>query len=146
MTVIGRVEALSTLPEPLTGEPCIAIEYRASPPSVLSVTGIPHSTRAYTVTARQSADFMLSDGTVTLRVDASELTNQDVGELHAHLLAEHGLGLEVSIATILPGDQVKVRGRVVNVLEGDAYRTPPGTLRLIAEEVSLEARPSGKQA
>ncbi|MCA9595489.1 MAG: hypothetical protein KC776_19375 [Myxococcales bacterium] len=109
----GEVEALATLPDPVSGRVCVALEYEAAPPSALSVTGVPHSTRAYTITAHQAVDFVLTDGDCRVLVKVPR-EQDDVARVHAHLTAEHGLALRVAVATIEPGERVVVVGRVVD--------------------------------
>jgi hypothetical protein len=120
--VEGIAEALDTLIHPITGEPCIALEYSAAPPSVLSVHGAPHSARAFTVKAIQAVDFVLFDGTrrLLVRVGADQ---DDVALVHEHLLEQHGLRLRVEIGTIRAGARVLVRGRAMPGQLGPAYRS-----------------------
>lgn len=120
--VVGVAEALETLEHPITGEPCIALEYHAAPPSVLSVHGIPHSSRAFTVTAIQAVDFVLFDGTTRLLVRVGS-EQDDVRLVHEHLSAEHGLRLRVEIGAIRAGARVLVRGRATRGESGPPYRS-----------------------
>ncbi len=116
----GEVEALATLTNPASGRPCVAIEYEAAPPSALSVTGVPHSTRAYTITARQAVDFVLTDGDCRVLVQVPD-EQDDVTRVHAHMQKEHGLALRVAVAAIVPGQRVAVVGRALNQ---DTLRSP----------------------
>jgi hypothetical protein len=118
----GLVEALSTLSHPITGEPCVALEYHASPPSALSVHGIPHSSRAFTIKAVQSLDFVLSDGArrVLVRVPDEQ---DDVALVHRHLTEQHGLRLRVEIGAMVAGMRVCVRGHASPSEPGSAYRS-----------------------
>jgi hypothetical protein len=107
----GEVEALTTLSDPVGGKACVAIEYSASPPSLINVvTGGP-TTRAFIVSARQAVDFVVTDGKhrVLVRVDEEQ---DDVEAVHRHLMDEHGLRLRVEVAVIGEGDSVGVLGRV----------------------------------
>jgi hypothetical protein len=118
----GVVEPLATLAHPITGEACVALEYNASPPSGLSVHGIPHSSRAFTIKAVQSLDFVLFDGArrVLVRVPDEQ---DDVALVHRHLTDQHGLRLRVEIGVVLAGTRVRVRGRASPTDSGSAYRT-----------------------
>ena len=89
----GRVEALEDLRDPLSGELCTVLEYRAWPPAttVGMDGGTSHGSRAYQVNARQAVDFVLVDGgvRVLVRTDPGE----EVSALHQRLLQRYGVGL-----------------------------------------------------
>jgi hypothetical protein len=118
----GNVEPLSTLVHPITGEPCVALEYHASPPSALSVHGVPHSSRAFTVRAVQSVDFVLTDGARRVLVCVPD-EQDDVLGMHRHLVEQHGLRLRVEIGSVVAGTRVRVRGRASASSPGSAYRS-----------------------
>ena len=120
--VEGIAEALGTLVHPITGEACIALEYNASPPSALSVHGIPHSSRAFVIKAVQSLDFVLFDGTRRLLVRVDE-EQDEVALVHEHLMEQYGLRLRVEIGAIRAGARVRVRGRVRPGVPGPPYRS-----------------------
>lgn len=107
--LVGRAEGLSLLVDPLSGASCIALEYHAAPPSLLSVQGPGISSRAFTVSASQAVDFVITDGAarVLVRVDERQ---DDVATLHLHLSAEYGLALRAEVRAIRVGDHVRVRG------------------------------------
>src|SRR5262245_14756525 len=79
----GEVEALSLLADPIQGRPCVAIEYTAAPPSLISVVAGADTTTAFTVSARQAVDFVLTDGRyrVLVRIDEEQ---DDVLAVHRH--------------------------------------------------------------
>jgi hypothetical protein len=118
----GVVEALATLPHPVTGEECVALEYHASPPSSLSVHGVPHASRAFTVSAIQARDFVVCDGVSRVIVEVGD-EQDDVERMHGHLSEQHGLRLRVEIAAIRPGTRVRVIGKAVLGVVGPAYRS-----------------------
>lgn len=118
----GSIEALSTLPHPITGEDCVALEYRALPPSMLSVHGVPHSSRAFTVEAAEARDFVLFDGQARVLVQVGD-DQDDVLAVHEHLLEQHGLRLQVEIAALRPGMRARVLGRAELGHPGPAYRS-----------------------
>jgi hypothetical protein len=118
----GTVEALATLAHPVTGEPCVALEYHASPPSLLSVNGVPYSSRAFTVSAVQAVDFVLTDGARRVLVRVGD-EQDDVARMHAHLLDQHGLRLRVEVGAVRAGARVCVLGRVQGLEAGTAYRS-----------------------
>jgi hypothetical protein len=106
----GEIEALSLLSDPVDGRPCVAIEYSASPPSLINVIAAGPTT-AFTVSARQAVDFVITDGKyrVLVRVEDEQ---DDVIAVHRHLMDEHGLRLRVRRGMLAEGDSVRVRGRV----------------------------------
>jgi hypothetical protein len=111
--------------DPVQGEACIAIEYHAAPPSLLAVQGPGISSRAFTISASQAVDFLLSDGTASVLIRVPE-RQDDVDKVHRHLLGEYGLQLRSEVLTIVAGDLVRVRGvSDPNALPiGSPYRTP----------------------
>jgi hypothetical protein len=119
----GEVEALATFTDPASGRACVAIEYEAAPPSALSVAGVPHSTRAYTITAHQAVDFVLTDGESRVLIQVPK-DQDDVARVHAHMEREHGLALRVALAAVEPGQRVAVIGRAINQdTLGSPYRS-----------------------
>ncbi|MCA9707450.1 MAG: hypothetical protein KDK70_16480 [Myxococcales bacterium] len=114
----GRVEPVGHLVDPLTGEACIAIEYRAWPPATtLGLDGASaHAGRAYQVNARQAVEFMLVDAgaRVLVRPDPGE----DVVGLHERLLERYGVGLRAETEAVLAGQRLRVAGQVVHRSQG----------------------------
>lgn len=108
----GRVEALQSLRDPVSGEPCIMLEYRAWPPSTtIGMDGATsHNSRAYQVNARQGADFVLSEGGVQVLVRADP--GEDVAQLHQRLLGRYGVGLRAETEMVTDGQRLRVAGRV----------------------------------
>lgn len=128
-----------TLRDPVTGEPCIAIEYRAWPPS--TTVGIDGGTsfnaRAYEVTASQAVSFVLELGgdEILIRVR----TGEDVGAVHTALLERHGVGLRTERVLIPEGAHVRVQGKVVQetASRGSPHRAQPWVATVEAERFWL---------
>jgi hypothetical protein len=111
--VQGRVEMLDALHDPLDGEACVAIEYRAWPPSTISMGvdgATAHAGRAFQVGARQAVDFVIADETG--RVLVRPAVGQDVSELHRDLVDRYGVGLRAETEHVPIGARVRVAGRV----------------------------------
>lgn len=110
----GDVEALDTIDDPIGGRPCVAIGYRAWPPSTtLGMDGgTTYGSRAYQINARQAVDFVLGDphGRVLVQVHAGE----DIAGLHRRLLARFGVGLRAEVETVEPGARLRVAGRLMH--------------------------------
>lgn len=110
----GRVEALAVLRDPLSGDPCVAVEYRAWPPATtIGMDGATaHAGRAYQVNAWQAVDFVLvGDG---VRVLVRPEPGEDVGALHQSLLDRYGVGLRAESERLEAGQTVQVVGEVVH--------------------------------
>jgi hypothetical protein len=112
--VQGRVEALDVLHDPLHGEPCVAIEYRAWPPT--SMVGMDggnaQSGRAFELAARQAVDFVLADGTGRVLIQAAQ--GDDLAALHHQLLHRFGVQLRAEVETVPVGSLLHVAGRVTH--------------------------------
>lgn len=108
----GRVESLESVRDPVSGEACVVLEYRAWPPATtIGMDGATsHNSRAYQVNARQAVDFVLvEEGVrVLVRTDAGE----DIGALHQRLLERYGVDLRAESERVLAGQRVRVAGRV----------------------------------
>jgi hypothetical protein len=110
--VSGRVEPLGTIDDPLTGEPCVAIEYRAWPPSTtIGMDGATtHSGRAFQLEARQAVEFLLADATASILVRPP--MGEDVDALHRDLLHRYGVALRAETSLVPAGAQIHLEGRV----------------------------------
>lgn len=110
--IAGRVEPLETLDDPLTGETCVAIEYRAWPPSTtVGMDGATvHAGRAFQLDARQAVEFVLVD--TTGRVLVRPPPGEDIDELHRELLHRFGVGLRAETSHVPGGARIRVAGRV----------------------------------
>ncbi|MEM7155980.1 MAG: hypothetical protein AAF799_24220 [Myxococcota bacterium] len=119
--ISGSVECIDQIRDPLDGQPCVMIEYRAWPPSTtIGLDGATaHNSRAYQVNARQAVDFVLGDGStqVLVRSDAGE----DLAALHARLLQRYGVGLRAETEVVQVGQRLQVAGKV------EYRRSGPGT-------------------
>src|SRR5690606_19311435 len=103
---------------PLTGEACVAVEYRAWPPSTtLGMDGATsHAGRAFQLDARQAVEFVLVDATASILVRPPR--GEDVGALHRDLLQRYGVGLRAETNHVPAGAQIRLEGRVTFVRGG----------------------------
>lgn len=111
--ITGRVErAEETLVDPVDGSECVALEYRAWPPSALfGLDGATaHAGRAFELQARQSVDFVVVDGDARVLVRAGG--GDDVGQMHRELIAKYGVQLRTEVDIIPTGSLVHVAGYV----------------------------------
>lgn len=116
----GRVEAVGHLVDPLTGDECVALEYRAWPPATtLGMDGAnAHAGRAYQVNAREAVEFVLTDGHAQVLVQPER--GEDVAGLHERLVAQYGVGLRAETEVVVVGQRLRVAGAVVHRSEGAA--------------------------
>jgi hypothetical protein len=137
--VAGRVEPLETIEDPLTGEPCVAVEYRAWPPSTtLGMDGgTQHAGRAFQVDARQAVEFVLTDETASILVQPAR--GEDVEMLHRDLLQRYGVGLRAETHRVCVGAQIRLEGRVIFVRgdKGSPLREDPYTAIVEADRFWL---------
>ncbi len=136
--VQGFADPVAPLQDPLTDEVCVAIDYRAWPPSTtIGIDGATaHNGRAYQLMARQAVDFALTEGPVSVlvRVDNGE----DVGQLHRRLLEQFGVGLRAETDTVATGARIRVAGRVERLEQmGSPHRTEPHTIAIVADRFWL---------
>lgn len=138
MQVEGTAEPVRVLHDPCSGDACVAVDYRAWPPSTtLGIDGgTAHNGRAYQLAARQAVDFQLREGPVSVlvRVDYGE----DVAALHRRLQERFGVGLRAETEVVTPGARVGVAGRVrARESFGSPHRSAPYTLAIDAERFWL---------
>lgn len=130
----GYAEPVRSIEDPLTGKACVAIDYRAWPPSTtIGIDGATaHNGRAYQLAARQTADFVLTEGPVTVRVLVDE--GEDVMGLHERLLERFGVGLRAETDNVPIGARIRVSGVVQAEPQGASpHRSAPHTITLRAE-------------
>ncbi len=136
LEVAGSIEALETLIDPLSGEPCVALDYGAWPPSTnVGIDGASTtSSRAFEITCHQAVDFLLcrEGKRVHVRVDRG----RDVVGLHNELLQRHGVSLCAETEPICAGDRV----RVIGVLDplggaGSPHRSSPDVAVIRAQRI-----------
>lgn len=130
----GYAEPVRPIEDPLTGEGCVAIDYRAWPPSTtIGIDGATaHNGRAYQLAARQTADFVLTEGPVTVLVKVDE--GEDVMGLHERLLEQFGVGLRAETDNVPIGARIRVSGVVQAEAQGASpHRSAPHTITLRAE-------------
>ena len=108
----GVIEAITTVPDPTGGAPCVALEYRAWPQSTtVGIAGAaPEGSRAFQLAYHQAVDFVLADRgrRVLVRVDRGA----DLARVHHDLLARFGVGLRHDLRRLCDGDRVGVVGRL----------------------------------
>jgi hypothetical protein len=122
----GVVELIGTVPHPESGEGVVAVQYSAWPPS--TTVGLDGTSallsRGFKVTARQAADFVLTDGAVRVRVRVP--AGDDVARLHRELLQRFGVQLRTQVEVVRPGARVRVLGRVIErVAASSPHRREP---------------------
>jgi hypothetical protein len=123
----GTVEASELLHEPLSGDPCVAIEYRAWPPTTtIGTGGGPRDTGAFQIDAGQAVDFELVDARGR-RIACRVQPGKDVAGLHRELLDRFGVELRTEVGIVEPGVVVRVHGEVVERSSGSGspHRTDP---------------------
>ena len=120
----GQIEVLASLVDPLSGKSAVAVEYHASPPSLLSVQGPGDASRAFTMSATQATDFVLVSGSSRVLIRVAE-RQDDVAAVHRHLAREYGLQLRAETLCIRAGDFVRVQGVAERgeLGAGSPYRT-----------------------
>lgn len=133
----GVVEPLAALADPLHGQPCIAVEYRAWPPSTTVGVdgGTMYNARAFQVSAVQMVDFVLLRGHERVLVQAAE--GRDVATLHRNLIDQYGVGLRAEVDLIAPGTEVEVVGAATSAQRGSGspMRTEPYRAVIVAHQV-----------
>lgn len=131
------VEPLEPLVDPLHGEPCVAIEYRAWPPSTTVGLngGTMYNTRAFQVSEVQMVSFILLQRHERILVRVFEGT--DVAAVHRELLDQYGVGLRAEVDVIVPGTRVRVAGTIESSQphQGSPMRMDPFRATLRAERV-----------
>ena len=125
--VVGTVRALEQITDPVGGARCVALEYRAWPPSTtLGIDGAAVvGDRAFQVSVSQAVDFLLESNGRSLLVRPQR--GADVSEKHAALEAQFGFNLRTEVHCVGAGDELVVRGRVVHLTAagGRPHRTEP---------------------
>lgn len=136
----GRIEALGLLEDPVTGASAVLIHYRARIPGV--------GQRYFGVLeTRQVADrviavdFMLRDQTGAARIVVAG-ARQDAVDLHLRLLEQFGVALMPEVDLMVPGEWIRVRGRVRSLGEsGSPHRREPDGAVVVAEAFERVSRP-----
>lgn len=135
----GVVRALEVIVDPVDGTRCVALDYRAWPPS--TTVGVDGAAvvgdRAFQVAAAQTVEFMLeaSGRSVLVRPQPGE----DVAAIHRALEAQYGFNLRTEVQCVSPGDHVVVRGKVVHVTPpgGSPHRADPHRAVVEAQQIRL---------
>ena len=134
----GYADPVVPLVDPVTGDACAAIEYRAWPPSTtIGIDGgTGHNGRAYQINARQASDFSSTDGAITVLIVVDG--GQDVVALHRQLLEQFGVGLRAETDVVPIGARVRVVGRVDPTPHaGSPHRSAPHVVTVRAERFWL---------
>ena len=136
--VEGIVEAMETLADPIQGDPCVAVEYRAWPPSAtLGIDG--GSTvggRAFQIEAGQAVEFALRQGERQLLVRPDP--GRDVAALHRDLVRRYGVDLRADVHIVEPGANLRVVGLLQDTpAPGSPMRTDPFTAILVADSLRI---------
>lgn len=134
--VAGEIEAIDTIVDPIAGEECVAMEYRAWPQSTTAgIDGAsPSHSRAFQLTCHHAADFVLrrAGKRILVRVDRG----RDVASLHQELLGRYGLGLRSEIRRLHDGDQVRVIGPIERLGgAGSPLRADPYLAIVVAQRL-----------
>ncbi len=118
----GTVEAMDLLNDPITGEPCVVIEYRAWPPTTtLGIGGgLVGGGHGYVVHATQAVDFLLNDGSDRALIKVER--GQDIVAIHGKLTARHGIELHTERRLVRAGTTVRVAGTIAH--RGRMARSP----------------------
>ena len=136
--VEGIVEAIETLVDPIDGDPCVAVEYRAWPPSTtLGMDG--GSTvggRAFQIEAGQAVEFALRQGERQLLVRPDP--GRDVAALHRDLVRRYGVNLRADVHIVEPGTTLRIVGDLQPApTPGSPMRTDPFAAVLIADSLRI---------
>jgi hypothetical protein len=136
--VEGIVEAVEALVDPIQGDACVAVEYRAWPPSTtLGMDGAATvGGRAFQIEAGQAVEFALRQGARQILVRPD--TGQDVAALHRDLLRRYGVNLRADVHIVVPGARLRVVGHLEEgPATGSPMRADPFTAVLTAERMRI---------
>lgn len=120
----GVVESIELLENPLDGTHCVAMDYRAWPPSTtLGMDGATsYGSRAYQVNAREATHFVLRDTATRVLVQVDQ--GDDVGGLHRRMLEQFGVNLRAEVDMIVVGAPVRVAGKLTHTgTRGSPHRS-----------------------
>jgi hypothetical protein len=134
----GEVDALDPLEDPLSGRPCVALDYHAWPPSTtMGMDGATaYGSRAYQVNAHQAVDFLLRQGQTRVLVQVA--AGEDIASLHRRQLQRFGVGLRAEADIVPVGARVRLAGRVTHTdHRGSPHRTAPWTTIVRADRLWL---------
>jgi hypothetical protein len=133
--ISGIVQAVDLLRNPVSGEPCVAMEYRAWPPSTTVATdgATAHGSRAYQIKVRQATSFVLGDDYARVLVQVP--AGVDIEAVHEDLLARHGVGLRTEVEMVQEGERLHVVGRVTHTSAGivSPHRAEPHAATVAAD-------------
>lgn len=134
----GHADPVRPLEDPLSQTPCVAIEYRAWPPSTtLGIDGgTSHNGRAYQLATRQATDFVFTEGPISVLVLVD--VGEDVNGLHDRLRNKFGVGLRSETDYVAVGSRLRVAGRVQKTGQGGSpHRSQPHTITVRADRFWL---------
>ncbi|PRQ06266.1 hypothetical protein [Enhygromyxa salina] len=110
--ISGIVEAIEPLKHPLDGSDAVALNYVAH---VRSGTELTEAIEGLLIEGSQGCDFILRDesGAALIELEPGD----SVARLHEHVITTHGAGNEINVEAIVPGERVRVRGKVRAVVD-----------------------------
>jgi len=139
--LVGEVEALALLHDPVDHEPAVILHYHAGPTSHLrSLLNVeaPFADTGGSLEVHQATNFVLRDasGAALIEVDPGV----DVGAAHQRMLGLYNALINVDIDLIAPGDRVRIQGRVRSgVAQGSPHRREDWSAVVRMESVEIEA-------
>ncbi|KIG14288.1 hypothetical protein DB30_06890 [Enhygromyxa salina] len=110
--IVEAIEASNDLKSPLDGSPAVALHYVAH---IRAVGQHTEEIDGLVIQGSEGRDFILRDdsGAALIQLEPGS----SVARLHAHVITTHGAGNEINVEAIVPGDRVRVRGRIRAVLD-----------------------------
>jgi hypothetical protein len=124
----GKVEALELLYDPIDGTAAVVLEYRAQQ----RFFGL--DDMAAHMAGCQATNFVLRDASGAALIEVAR--GADIAQLHRHLREKFGLGLEVRIEHVAPGDSIRLRGRVrARADQGSPHRREPWAVIVTLDEL-----------
>lgn len=124
----GVIDPLELLTDPISGQPAVAVDYRAEVPSALGqiYPGLMGSSASTVHHLIQATDFLLRtpDGSVRVLPDP-ETTEGDTAALHRRLLELHGVELRARAHLLRPLQAVRLQVDVLDVSEHHTERSVP---------------------
>jgi hypothetical protein len=129
----GEVEALELLHDPIDGTAAVVIEYHAQRPGFAQrFFGIDDV--AAQIAGCQATNFVLRDASGAALIEVER--GADIAQLHRRLREQFGVGLQVHVEHVAPGDTVRLRGRVrARADHGSPHRREPWAVIVTLDEL-----------